>query len=205
MSIQGQKSPASTEDFASDKLSFVNTYASLLTTPSYVMSLDHQPLPWFSSEVRLAHDPRIRWLTLEEWISEAEPGVEGSQSPSEMMHLSRQPSNSLIDTADEPTKSSSDADQAVAGHYLDHIEAVQQRDQDHQKSSKQKKRRKKARTTSRASANVNQTEVTSQVLPNDQGESMNRGPTHPTGGKVDDSSVPTPRSRSRRPRRGKSS
>ena len=133
-------------------------------TSSSSQSLDKQPLPWFSSEVRDVGDQRIRWLVLDEWSTEADQdanthphhrdeGFAGPNSPEIKQAQGRK--SPRIESADK------DADVAVAGHYLNHIEAVQQRDQKQKTVSSRRKRHKKRKTTAARSQSSGSNKKTS--------------------------------------------
>ena len=116
------------------------TFEEWLCTPSSQQS-GRVPLPWFSPEVRENDDSRIRWVDLDQVSQE-----EFTRAPSE----SEAPS--IIDEPLNAEASTSSAeDQQNTGHYLDHIDAVQKRDED---KVKQQGRRglKKSRRASQPQA-----------------------------------------------------
>ena len=154
-------------------------------------------MPWFSSEVRDVGDQSIKWLVLDEWSVAADQGAnahlrhrdEGGHrpKPQENIHTQRRESP-RVESVEK------DADVAVAGHYLDHIEAVQQKDQKQKTSSKSNKRRKRQKQR-------NTTAARSQS----SGSTKKGAETHaePTAQAQQTKSKSKSRSRRSRPRRSK--
>ena len=105
------------------------SYAELLCTASTLCSLDRIPLPWFSDEIRMSDDSRVQWLDL----SITEP------SPKQDVFTT---SSDSVKNADPQNPSPANGE-SVSGHYLDHIEAVQERDQ--RASNKRKRRSSKSK------------------------------------------------------------
>ena len=106
---------------------YVPSFADLLTTATTLINLDYSPMPWFSAEVRVEEDPRIQWLDLSEINQNNRVDIKSSSQAPTLKE-------------DEPSVGEQ-ADSETTGHYLDHIETVQQRDQN---SVKKKRRRRKS-------------------------------------------------------------
>ena len=132
------KSSKSGQKSSSNNMNKQFTYAQLLCSPSTLSNLDRSPLPWFSDEIRMSDDPRVQWLDLSTTapvLSQQDHllSTKKTEDSSFQGSLSQTP-NDLEETA-------------VSGHYLDHIEAVQERDlkassKRRRRSSKQKSKKK---------------------------------------------------------------
>lgn len=152
------------------KEEYLPSYASLLTSPTTVISLDRQPLPWFSSEVRRGDDPRVQWLDLSELHEDSSTLGEGQKTEDKLPQSSRSSVTQMSDSRSEGERSEGERSEgersaegprdhksegeAVAGHYLDHIETVQQRDQGQNKtkSRRSRKRPKQSKGSQRGSS-----------------------------------------------------
>lgn len=107
---------------------YVPSFADLLTTATTLINLDYSPMPWFSAEIRIEEDPRIQWLDLSETNQMNQADINGSLH--QAAPLKEGEASAVEQAGNEST-----------GHYLDHIETVQQKDQN---SAKKKKRRRKS-------------------------------------------------------------
>ena len=155
---------------STQKEEYLQSYASLLTSPTTVISLDRQPLPWFSSEVRRGDDPRVQWLDLSELHEDSSTLGEGQKTEDKLPESSRSSVTQMSDSRSEGERSEGERsegersaegprdhkseEEAVAGHYLDHIETVQQRDkgQNKTKSRRSRKRPKQSKGSQRGSS-----------------------------------------------------
>ena len=106
------------------------SYAQFLTTACTLVSLDHSPLPWFTEEVKESNDPQIHWLKLSEETKHSHSIDHPLQASEHHDHNKKE-----------------DKDKAIAGHYLDHIDVVQQRDQGKSAKKRNKRRRSRSKKT----------------------------------------------------------
>ena len=123
------------------------SYAELLTTASTLVTLDYSLSPWFSDEIRSSLDPRVTWVRLND--SEEKDGLHKQEK-----HIN--PSITKVEP-DQRLDGNEPAEDAVAGHYLDHIEVVQQRD------NKSSPRRRKRRSKSARKMEDNKEKVSSSI------------------------------------------
>ena len=120
-------------------------YAQLLCTPSTLSNLDRSPLPWFSDEIRMSDDPRVKWIDLSKTL----PVL--SQSNTSLSALVNDDSHSQGEFSQASQESEGTT---VSGHYLDHIEAVQERDM--KASTKRRRRSSKSKSKKKQVAPVQQ-------------------------------------------------
>ena len=90
------------------------SYAELLTTATTLINLDHCLKPWFSDEIRSSLDPRVEWVKLDQ------------VDQSELHNIKDQrvvpsPLATQVESSQQAV-GQEQAGEAVAGHYLDHIE-----------------------------------------------------------------------------------
>lgn len=119
------------------KTPYTFSYAELLTTASTLMTLDHCLNPWFSNEIRSSLDPRVKWFKAHDSEQHQQSHKAAQQVP---------PLSTKEAKLDQQIEEVNKAGEAVAGHYLDHIESVQQRDTKGS-SSRRRRRRKSAKST----------------------------------------------------------
>ena len=112
------------------------SYAELLTTATTLINLDHCLKPWFSDEIRSSLDPRVEWVTLDQVDHSELHNIKDQRVVPSPLATQVESSQQAVGQAQ--------GGEAVAGHYLDHIERVQQRD-NHSGSSHKKRRRKSSR------------------------------------------------------------
>ena len=133
----------------------VLSYAELLCTASTLTHLDQSLVPWFSDEIRMSNDPRVKWIDLSEAASISKQSVADHQTS----HIS---AKDLTAEKHDPNRELNDIE-AVSGHYLDHIEAVQQRDQ--KASPKRKRRSAKTKSKNPPKTNNPQAHVNEKANP----------------------------------------
>ena len=178
--MSGQGSKGSSRGAEEMRLS----YAQWLTTPSEGSSLVLTPEPWFSPEVRDAKDHRVRWVDLssldaqisnKEMLSETQPkqdrgGEKGDRQKRVQGHQDE-------DVARD--QSVSHAQGSEVGHYLDHMEVVQQRDEERNagKNSQRNRRRRSKRSSRNRGKTSSQDRSQTQV--NTQGQTQQQNPSQP--------------------------
>lgn len=164
------------------------SYAQWLTTPSSSISLERAPEPWFSAEVRDARDPKVRWIHLDQVVPDV--GEETSSTPLERTSPQKksalrpkdhrpnpeqdapQEQDKTQDISRDAPSDTSETHEGTVGHYLDHIEAVQQRDEARNaRGETRSKRKRRSRRSSRGRAQTtspDQSKVQSKNLSKDQ-------------------------------------
>ena len=115
----------------------VLSYAELLCTASTLTHLDQSLVPWFSDEIRMSDDPRVKWVDLAQ--------VESTSNESGADHQASHISPKNLTTEKHHPNHEINETETVSGHYLDHIEAVQKRDQ----NASPKRKRRSAKTKSK--------------------------------------------------------